>query len=200
MQVSDLLALNTLAQNGTDISAQLTALDLELDAFNYLVQVCPIVQSGIGLLDSEWDDIYSILAQVLKLRSYTAWCIEEANAQLTLGPDYFNYPPLPPALPNTGVDASGLTIPDGSMDPRWTLLSTPSSSTSALAYVTDDHYPLGVDWIANDPNSRWISPQADESGNVNQGDAPGFYTYQTILDLTGLRPALGGLDASTGCR
>jgi hypothetical protein len=189
MQVSDLLALNRLAQDGTDISAQLTALRLELDAFNYLVQVCPIQQSGIPLLDSEWDDTYSILAQVLKLRSYTAWSIEEANVQLTLGPDYFNYPPSLPALPNTGVDATGLPISDGSTDPRWTLLSTPSSSTAALAYVTDDHYPLGLDWIANDSNSRWISPQADESGNVNQGDAPGFYTYQTILDLTGYDPA-----------
>jgi hypothetical protein len=189
MQTSDILALNTQLQNGTDISAKLTALQLPFDAFNYLVRVCLIIQNMLPLLASEWGDIYSILAQVQKVRTYKAWCIAEFAAQLTLGPDYFNYPPSLPALPNTGIDTSGLPIPNGSSDPRWTILFTPPGSTTppsnTPAYVTNNSCPIGAAWITNDSNSQWISFQSDES----VGDAPGLYTYRTTVDLTGYDPA-----------
>jgi hypothetical protein len=184
MQISDIFALNTQAQNGVDISPQLTALQLSLDGFNYLVQICPVVQSGFPILDSEWSDIFSILVQVQKLRAYTSWCIQEFNAQLTLGPDFFNYPPSPPPLANTGMDPGGLRLPNGNTDLRWTIISTPSGATPAPCYVTNNSYPLGIAWIANDSYSQWISPQANES----VGDAPGLYTYRTTLDLTGYDP------------
>lgn len=185
MQVSDILALNTKAQGGTDISPQLTALQLPLDAFDYLALICPIVQSGIGLLDTEWDDIYSILAQVLKVRAYSAWRIAEATAQLTLGPDSFAYPPAQPALPTTGMDGSGLPVPNGDPDPRWTIVATPASTTPTPAHVTIPGSLIGGSWIANDARGQWISPHANESA----GEVPGLYIYQTTLDLTGYDPA-----------
>jgi hypothetical protein len=185
MQVGDIATLGIQLQAGNDISPQLTALQLPLDAFTCLVALCPLVQNGLPLLASEWSDIYSILAQVQKLRAYTAWCIAELNAGLTLGLDYFNYPPSLPALADTGISPSGLLLAYGSPDPRWTIVSTPSSTTPVAAYVTDNSYPIGSAWVVNDSNSRWISPQADES----VGDAPGLYTYRTTMDLTGYDPA-----------
>src|SRR5205085_6572540 len=43
-----------------------------------------------SLLDSEWNDIYSILTQVWKVRNYSDW--KTAEADITLGPDSFVIP------------------------------------------------------------------------------------------------------------
>jgi hypothetical protein len=50
MQIADIVALDAQRQQGADISPQLNALSLAVDAFNYLVRVCPFVTATTSLL------------------------------------------------------------------------------------------------------------------------------------------------------
>jgi hypothetical protein len=186
MQIADIVALDAQRQQGADISPQLNALSLAVDAFNYLVRVCPFVTATTSLLDSEWNDIYSVLVQVQKRRAFFSWSAAEQQAGFTLGPDFFNNPPALPGTFSTGVDVNGSPLPDGAPDAHWTILSTPSG-TSGTAYVTTSNAgsPIGAPWIRNTSTSRWISPKTDES----VGDAPGLYIYRTQIDLSGYDPA-----------
>ena len=91
--ISDLQGLDALRQQGTDITARLKQLSLSPGAFLYLVNAINILSvSGNTLLDSEWQDIYSILAQVWKNRSNAKWREEEKMQGITLGPDFFQIP------------------------------------------------------------------------------------------------------------
>jgi len=80
-------------QQGTDISPTLNGLNLSLDAFNYLVKLSAIYSPPINgaLLDSEWQDVFSILVQVQKIGQYPAWRTQESSGPnvITLSPDWF---------------------------------------------------------------------------------------------------------------
>jgi hypothetical protein len=187
-QLSDLQALNQQLEAGVDISAHLEVLALSLAAFQYLLQLATFVEGGQPVLDSEWSDLQAILIQAQKLKTFQSWRSDEVNAQLSLSPDYFNYPPVFPALFSTGLDSNGHTLSDGVPDPHWTITSTPAGPTNppATASVTNTGFPIGTHWMPNTATSRWISPQANESQGT---DSPGLYTYRTTIDLTGYDPA-----------
>jgi hypothetical protein len=87
---ADISLLDQTRKQGSDISPYLAALNLALDAFNYLVKVCRIASTG-QLLESEWTDLYSILAQTKKVGQFVQWrAIESSPAyNLTLSPDWF---------------------------------------------------------------------------------------------------------------
>jgi peptidoglycan hydrolase-like protein with peptidoglycan-binding domain len=196
MKSVDVIALDSNRQGGADISGVLTALSLELAAFNYLVQVSNFLNSPPPppplptpeLLDSEWDDIYSILSQVQKRRVMFSWIAEEQNPSIIVSPDYFSFPARLPNLFATGFDQDGQILADGAVDPHWSIIATPAGPTATDAYATisaTSAWPIGQAWLRNSDASRWVSPQADES----IGDAPGFYTYRTKIDLGGYDPA-----------
>ena len=192
MTVDDVRKLDEDRQNGADISAKLIALALGTTAFNYLVGICALVR-GAPLLDKEWADVYSILVQVQKLRAEFAWVVEEQQKAITLGPDFFTLPASLPPLFATGVDANGLPLDDGSIDPHWSIPLTPTGSASR-AYTTDT--PMGASyitltWLRNSSRSRWISPRADETS----GDMLGYYTYRATIDLGGYDPSTVWLTA-----
>jgi hypothetical protein len=93
--------------------------------------------------------------------------------------------PLPVwSLYSTGVDSGKVTLSDRSVDPHWIITAVPPPGTpgNGAAYATAS---MPSSWLANTPNSRWISPQADESG----GDAPGPFNYKTTFDLSGFDPS-----------
>ncbi len=186
MSIDNIRTLDNDRQNGADISATLTALALDASAFNYLVRICPLV-IGAPLLDREWGDIYSILVQVQKRRAEFAWVVEEQQKEVTLGPDYFTVHALSPPPFATGVDANGLPLDDGAIDPHWSIASTPSGARGP-AYATDTPAAksyVDLYWMRNSSRSRWISPQADE-GLPEPG---GYYKYRTLLDLGGFDPS-----------
>lgn len=188
MTIADVITLDGDRHNGADISQTLSALSLEGQAFNRLVRVCTFVNAGQSLLDWEWDEVYSILVQVMKKRAAFAWVAEEQRNNILVSPDYFIFPPKLPQLFSTGLDASGLPLGDGATDPHWKIISTPSGSAPLPAYATisaANSWPIGQAWLRNSSVSRWISPQADES----TGDPPGLYTYRTTIDLDGYDPA-----------
>jgi Tc toxin complex TcA C-terminal TcB-binding domain len=80
-------------QLGENIESQLQELSLELPPFLYLKQIDELIETNIGLIDDEWEQTFSILVQVQKLRDrYSTWHTEEIEKGITLGPDDFKLP------------------------------------------------------------------------------------------------------------
>jgi peptidoglycan hydrolase-like protein with peptidoglycan-binding domain len=189
-QLSDLQNLEQQSQAGTDIGPQLEALFLSLPAFNDLLRLGALLQGGQPLLESEWNDVLSILVEARKLQSAPLWRSEQVAELLSLGPDHFNYPTALPDTWSTGLNEVGNTLADGATDPHWVITATPGGLADPpdRAYATDNQWPLGTlgaAWMPNTATSRWISPKADET----QGSDAGAYTYQAIIDLAGYDPA-----------
>jgi hypothetical protein len=92
---------------------------------------------------------------------------------------------------NTGVDASGNPLADGTIgDPHYSLVSAPSGSTTDIRVRTSaGGYPV-YEYLADDSSSAWIGPNNDPQID----GPPGLYDYQTTffapsagtVDLTGL--------------
>jgi PEP-CTERM motif len=89
-----------------------------------------------------------------------------------------------PGLFDTGVDNNGDLLPGGATDPHYALVSSPNSASAVVA--DSNVYPLGSGgrWLADGPNSQWISPSSDGAT-----EPVGNYFYQTTFDLTGYDPA-----------
>ena len=92
---------------------------------------------------------------------------------------------LGPGLFPTGVDNSGNALADGAADPHYTITSGPDGAGSAAKVTLSDRSPIGP-WLSDSATSKWISPQADQSGGP---EPPGAYVYRTTFNLTGFDPA-----------
>jgi regulation of enolase protein 1 (concanavalin A-like superfamily) len=83
-----------------------------------------------------------------------------------------------PTVFNTGVDANGNALAVGSVDPNYTLVSSPDASNPGpQAYVYDTS---SLPYVPDSPNAAWISSAPEPSGS----QAAGVYDYQTTVDLT----------------
>jgi hypothetical protein len=90
---------------------------------------------------------------------------------------------LVPDIFGTGVDSVGALLPDGAVDPHYTLVSPDSNFPGPEAYVAfDARYPIPP-WAANGPKSRWITPNASSDATTNTLAVEGTYQYQTLIDL-----------------
>jgi hypothetical protein len=91
-----------------------------------------------------------------------------------------------PGLFNTGVDASGISLPSGTVDPHWTITASvdPGFPGPDAVVLNDSGFPIPP-WLANDEFSKWIAPQADQSAGNLEGD----YNYRTTFSLSGFNPA-----------
>jgi len=95
-----------------------------------------------------------------------------------------------PGLFNTGVGTGGALLPGGSVDPHYRLIQSADASTPGPnSIVINEGWPIapasGGPWLANGPNSKWISPLASQA----TGNAAGDYRYRIVFDLTGLEPS-----------
>ena len=92
---------------------------------------------------------------------------------------------------NTGVNGSGVPLPDGTLgDPHYTLIVVPGGSTTEIRVRTSaGGYPVVGAWIGDDSISAWIGPNNDPS--VSGPDI--LYTYRTTFDLSGFDPAMASL-------
>jgi hypothetical protein len=90
---SDSQSLASQSAAGYDISAQLAAVPIDVDAFDRLVTL-----SGLpdALRDDEWDDASAIVVEVLKTRQFTAWREEEQSLGVLLDPAIFTALALTP--------------------------------------------------------------------------------------------------------
>jgi len=91
-----------------------------------------------------------------------------------------------PGLFNTGVDATGVSLPSGTIDPHWTITASvdPGFPGPDAVVLNDIGFPIPP-WLENDAQSKWIAPQADQSVGNLEGD----YSYRTTFDPTGFDPA-----------
>jgi hypothetical protein len=93
--------------------------------------------------------------------------------------------PIPGIVFGTGTDDNGALLPAGAVDPHYILLTSADPLWPGPdAMVVNEGWPIqaGV-WVLNGPNSKWIGPQADQSGVG--GNAEGDYVYRTTFNLTG---------------
>lgn len=95
-----------------------------------------------------------------------------------------------PGFFGTGVDANGVLLPAGAIDPHYILaVSADAGFPGPDAFVVNETWPIAPagPWLANGPTSKWIAPQADQDQTVNPavGNAEGDYTYQTTFNLSG---------------
>jgi hypothetical protein len=91
---------------------------------------------------------------------------------------------------NTGVNAIGVPLPDGTIgDPHFTLVTTPGGSTTDLRVrTTAGGFPIPP-WVGDDAISAWIGPNNDA-----QVDGPiGVYDFRTTFSLAGLLPTTASL-------
>lgn len=93
-------------------------------------------------------------------------------AVLLLGsvPAYADTVPIT-TLFNTGVASDGTLLPDGAIDPNYTLIASadpnfPGPNTYTL--LNPMSFPFGL-WVANTSNSKWIAPSPDNSANPAGG-------------------------------
>lgn len=100
---------------------------------------------------------------------------------------------------STGVDANGVVLDDGMVDPHYTLTTNATDSAVSDAVVHDSTiFPIVTGpWLANTAVSKWIGPK------LNTVDAlGGDYAYRVFFDLTGFDPAtavvLGGWATDNG--
>ncbi|HEU4796610.1 MAG TPA: neuraminidase-like domain-containing protein, partial [Pyrinomonadaceae bacterium] len=182
-QAADLVTLDNARKQGQDISGDLAALKLDMPAFNYLVRFSRLVTEtpAVVVLEAEWIDIRNILVQVRKKQNFAIWRDQEkaANSTLSLSPKYFQAPATMPFVRSTGTDANGILLPEGAVDPNWTVIK-PGTTTAVQTFATKGD-PI---WFPNRDTSRWISAKPDATTN----DLPGSYTYRTSFDLTGFDP------------
>jgi hypothetical protein len=91
-----------------------------------------------------------------------------------------------PRVFSTGVDDAGLALPDGEVDPHYTLVTNATDPNAREAFVHDSTiFPIVAGpWVANTDRSKWIAPLVN-SATAAGGD----YAYRTTFDLTGYDPA-----------
>ena len=95
---------------------------------------------------------------------------------------------------NTGVDASGVPLSDGTIgDPHYTLVSVPSGSTADIRVRTSaGGFPIPP-YVGDDLLSAWIGPNNDTALNGPVGQ----YDYQTSFTLgAGVNPATAVITGS----
>ena len=90
------------------------------------------------------------------------------------------------SLFNTGVDGSGLSLPDGTIgDPHYILASVPGGTTDIRVRTSAGGFPIPP-YFGDSPTSAWIGP--DNTPSIL--GPPGIYRFRTAFSLT-------GFDAST---
>ena len=90
---------------------------------------------------------------------------------------------------NTGVDAAGVPLPDGTVtDPHYSLIATPGGTSSILVRQSAGGFPIPP-YIGDNAFSAWIGPFND---TILDGPV-GSYTYRTTFDLTGFNPSTASI-------
>jgi hypothetical protein len=100
-----------------------------------------------------------------------------------------------PGLFDTGVGSNCKVLPDGQADPHYLLLINPDGPglTPPVVHNAQVFPIVAGPWVANNAQSKWISPRFDSSGAAglasDGGAGAGTYVYRVTLDLTGFDPA-----------
>lgn len=90
---------------------------------------------------------------------------------------------------NTGVDASGSPLPDGTVgDPHYTLVSEPGGTSVLRVRTSTGGYPIVPSVWVDDALSAWIGPNNDVSVQGPIG------TFRTGLNVLGGRRRMSPIE------
>jgi hypothetical protein len=90
---------------------------------------------------------------------------------------------------NTGVDASGATLPDGTIDLHYTITASPDGPSTETAKTSASGFPIPP-WLGDDASSDWIGETAGyPSLNEGVGNFDNVTTFTSpiagIVTITG---------------
>jgi peptidoglycan hydrolase-like protein with peptidoglycan-binding domain len=94
--VASVMTLDQEQAQGKNITGRLVQFGLTNAAFSYLVRMRNLLASEASIQDPEWDDACSIFVQVMKSRKSANWQTDERAQNISLSPDHFKIPELPP--------------------------------------------------------------------------------------------------------
>lgn len=86
---NELSNLRLLEENGNSIEKQLAQLSISRPAFLKLHDVYNALLDNASVLNSEWEDVASILLQTQKQREYALWQSQEKQQGISLSPTHF---------------------------------------------------------------------------------------------------------------
>ena len=94
------------------------------------------------------------------------------------------------AIPIAGLVNTGAGGTAGQQDMNYGFSVQAGTATSnGHSYITKDQvgvFPFVTRaWAANDANSKWLTPSANQGANFDTTKAPGQYTWSLTFDLTG---------------
>lgn len=92
---------------------------------------------------------------------------------------------------NTGVNASDALVSPGSQVAFWTLSAKPTGAVTAIG-STPYRYRT-TPYFADTTTAAWVSPEPTGNAGVL-----GAYTYDLVIDLTGLDPSTAAISGSFG--
>lgn len=92
----NIVELNEDREKGNDISSTLNDLNLSNGGFLYLVRVRNLLANDNPVLSSEWEEVYHIFLQALKIGQFKTWREQERDSRVVLSPDSFQIPQAPP--------------------------------------------------------------------------------------------------------
>lgn len=92
---------------------------------------------------------------------------------------------IPIIIFNTGVQNNGHPLPDGAVDPHYTLIDSPHQAFLGSTYTLNSAtlIPLTNFWTPNTSISKWIAPSPDALNETYYGEFGGNYTYRTTFSL-----------------
>jgi len=91
---------------------------------------------------------------------------------------------------NTGVNSSDALVAPGAQASFWTLSAEPAGAVEAIG---SNPFRFNCCYFPDTATAAWVSPQAN--GNAGAG---GFYTYDLVINLTGLDPTTASISGIFG--
>jgi hypothetical protein len=91
---------------------------------------------------------------------------------------------------NTGVNSSDVLVASGSQVSFWTLSGKPVGAPEPIG---GNPFRLNCCYWADTATAAWVAPTSN--GNAGPG---GIYTYDLVIDLTGLNPATASISGKFG--
>jgi hypothetical protein len=91
---------------------------------------------------------------------------------------------------NTGVDSSNVLVAPGAQASFWALSAKPVGATEVIG---SNPFRFNCCYFADTGTAAWVSPQAGGNAGV-----AGIYTYDLVIDLSGLDPATASIVGTFG--
>jgi hypothetical protein len=99
---------------------------------------------------------------------------------------------------STGVDANGVVLAGGSVDPHYTLIVSADTTFTGPDAIVVSQIADGF-WVPQGTDSKWIAPSANQAyPGATPCNNAGTYAYRTTFSLAGFDPATARITGQWG--